>query len=296
MAVSCTATIALPSGGSFLAWRGTAADRARNTIATSGWRGQRVMDPGGFAQVTGFALPTDVALTGPSMAAIPADAMTFDLLFSVSTDFSWTSATDRQTIGDALDRFTVRMWGVAGFGAPALTTFMARPELVRLYLTPERTVVSWNPAANLCDWTAPYTSWADAIGVLHKTDCRDNAYPSLRSFSAKLLARDTIFHELHHALFGLADEYPSGTGGYSEDPPLPNVFNTLAACTAVTGREPMGCTAITERDRVTLMPTGRTFFRLDASLPDIMVDNGTQRFADIRRANWKESECDAGRC
>jgi hypothetical protein len=44
------------------------------------------------------------------------------------------------------------------------------------------------------------------------------------------------------------------------------------------------------------MPTGRTFFRLDASTTDVMVNNGTQRFADIRRANWKESECDAGRC
>jgi hypothetical protein len=296
MASTCTATLALPGGHSFFSWMGSAADRDQTTIASTGWRGQRVMDPSLFAQAAGFAIPVDVALTGSSMADTREDAMSFDLLFSVSTDFVWTSTTDRQTVGDALAGIMVRLWGLAGNGAPALTTFMSRPDLVRLYLTPERPVVSWNPQANVCDWTAPYTAWADAIGVLHKTACRDNADPSSRSFSAKLLAMDVVLHELHHALFGLADEYPDGTGGYFEWQPFANVYTTLAGCTAVMGREPSGCTTITERDRVTRMPTGRTFFRLDASMPDIMVDNGTQRFADTSRANWKERECDAGRC
>jgi flagellar hook assembly protein FlgD len=296
MAATCTATIRLPSGGSFLSWRVTAEDRDGATIANSGWRGQRVMDASTFAQSTGFAVPIDAALDGPNMADARDGAKSLDLLFSVSTDFVWTSASDRQTIGDALDRFMTRMWGIAGFGAPAPTTFLKRPDLVRVYLTPERRVVSWNPAANMCVWSPPDGVWADARAVLHKTSCRDNADRSTRSFSAQLLNRDAILHELHHALFGLADEYPAGDGGYFENPPFANIFTSLARCTAVMGREPMGCTPITEIDRITRMPTGRTFFRLDASLPDIMVNNGTQRFADRSRANFVEGLCDAGHC
>lgn len=295
MASSCTATITLPGGHSFFSFRSTAADRG-NTVADSGWRGQRVMPSASFAQATSFALPADVALNGPFMSDARTSQSSFDLVFSVSTDFNWNDAADRQSIGDGLNRFMSRLWGIEGNGAPAPTTFLSRPDLVRVYITPERRVVSWNPAANLCDWTVPAVPWADATAVLHKTNCRDNAYTSTRSFSAKLLSRDVIFHELHHALFGLADEYPSGDGGYFEAHPFPNVYNTQTDCEAQVGREPGGCTPITQIDIFTQMPTGRTFFRLDASLPDVMVGNGTQRFGDVRRANYKEGVCDAGGC
>ena len=295
MASTCTTTISLPTGSSFISWRTTAADRA-GMIADSGWRGQRVTPPANFAQATSFAMPMDVSLTGPLMSNARNSANSMDLVFAVSTDFNWTSASDRQSIGDALDRFMSRLWGIEGIGAPAPTTFLARPDLVRVFVTPEQRTVSWNPNANLCDWTVPAVSWADATAILHKTNCRDNAYTSSRSFSAQLFSRDVIMHELHHALFGLADEYPQGDGGYFEAQPFPNVFNNVVDCLAVVGREPGGCTPIVERDVFTQMPTGRTFFRLDASVTDVMVGNGTQRFGDIRQANFKEGVCDAGGC
>ena len=295
MASSCTASISLPTGSSFVSWRTTAADRAGN-IADSGWRGQRVTPTTVLAQSTNLAMPVDVALTGPFMANARDGARSLDLVFAVSTDFDWNKPADRDSIGTALDRFMTRLWGIEGNGAPAPTTFLARPDLVRVYVTTERRPVSWDPAANLCVWSAPTIPWADSTGLLHKTNCRDNADLATRSFSAMLFARDVIMHELHHSLFGLADEYPSGTGGYFESQPFANVFNLLSDCVAVVGREAGGCGAITERDIVTQMPTGRTFFRLDASLPDVMVGNGTQRFGDIRRANFKEGVCDAGGC
>jgi hypothetical protein len=296
MTDTCTATIQLPAGGSFMTWRTTAADRAGANVADSGWRGQRVTPPANFAQATDFAMPMDVALNGPFMANARDSARSLDVVFSLSTDFDWNNAMDRQSIGNALDRFMTRLWGIEGNGAPAPTTFLARPDLVRVFVTPERRAVSWNPAANLCDWTVPSVPWADVTAVLHKTNCRDNADLSTRSFSAKLLSRDVIMHELHHALFGLADEYPQGDGGYFETSPFPNVYNSLADCTAQVGREPGGCSMITEIDVVTRMATGRTFFRLDASASDVMVGNGTQRFGDIRRINWKEGVCDTGGC
>jgi hypothetical protein len=142
----------------------------------------------------------------------------------------------------------------------------------------------------------PGAAWADAISILHRQGCRDNATPWNRSFSARLTSPDTIFHELHHVLFGLADEYESGDGGYFEEHPFPNIYNNLGDCLAVVGREPGGCGPITQIDIVTRMPTGVTFFRLDGSVPDVMWQNGTQRFGDIRRINWKEGLCDAGGC
>jgi hypothetical protein len=295
MASTCTATVTLPPGGSFLSWQATAQDRGPATIATSGWRGQRIIDGQSYANATLLAIPVDEALNGPAMADARDDAKSLDLLFAVSTDFNWTSATDRTTIGDALDLFTRRLWGISGAGTPALTTFAARPDLVRIFVTPERPLVSWTPAGGLCNWTAPAAAWADATAVLHKTDCRDNAYPSTHSFSAKLLAPDVIFHELHHALFGLEDEYCCN-GGYGENQPNPNIYNTLAGCLADPLFKPGGCQPIAETDILTGMPTGRTFFRLDAEPSDVMIDNSTQRAADIRRANAKEQQCDIGRC
>ncbi len=295
---SCSVTIVVPPGPSFVSWKTTATDRDGSTIASFGWRGQAALDFASLNLVpaTGFAVPVEIALTGPALSDQRDPKQSLDLLFSVSTDFDWSSATDRRMIDDALDRFMVRMWGVTGPGAPDLTTFLSRPELVRIYLTPEQHAVSWTPPANLCDWSAPEALWVDVIAVLHRTNCRDNTIPADRSFSAKLQATDVIFHELHHALFGLADEYPDGTGGYFERQPFPNVFATLAGCTAVSGRNPSGCTSIVEQNRVTGAATGRTFFRLDFGSDDIMVNNGPQLFADRARANWKESECDAGRC
>lgn len=295
IASSCTATIAVPAGQSFLSWNATAEDRAGTTVATTGWRGQRITESAAFAQSTGFAVPIDVALLGPGMASARDDARSLDLLFSASTDLDWTSAIDRQNIGDALNRFMTRLWGIEGNGTPAPTTFLSRPDLVRLYVTPERRVVSWNPADNLCEWSAPNAPWADAAGILHKTDCRDNAYPSIRSFSAKLLARDVIFHELHHALFGLQDEYCCD-GGYGENQPDPNIYNSLTTCMADPLFRPGGCTSIVETGTVTGAATGNVYFRLDLEATDVMIGNSTQRAADVRRAIRKEGQCDASGC
>jgi hypothetical protein len=295
MASACTARITLPAGGSFFSWQATAADRA-GTIATHGWRGQRVVDAGTFAQSASLSLPTDVALNGPLMSDLRDVAHSLDLVFAVSTEFDWNNPTDRQTIGAALDGFMTRLWGMAGAGAPAPTTFLARPDLVRLYVISEQRTVRTTPKPNLCDWSVPGVAWADAIGILHRQSCRNNATPWNRSFSATLTSPDTIFHELHHALFGLADEYESGDGGYFEEHPFPNIYNNLSDCLAVVGREPNGCGPITQIDIVTRMATGVTFFRLDDSVPDVMWEGGTQRFGDIRRINWKEGLCDAGGC
>jgi hypothetical protein len=299
MASSCTATIRLPPGQSFFSWRSLAFDRENVPVADSGWRGQRVMSASSFAALTDFAVPADISMTGPFMADMRSSATSLDLVYSVSTDFSWTDPLDHAAIGNALDRFMTRLWGIEGPGAPAPTTFLKRPDLVRLYIVPERNPVTWNPTANSCIWSPPNVPWSDSTAVLHNTSCRNNAtfgWLVPRAFSATITSSNTIFHELHHSLIGLADEYPSGDGGYFEAGPYPNIYNKLGDCQAVPGRDPAGCTAITEIDPITRMPTGRTYYRLDAPPSDVMVDDGTQQFADVRRAEWLNTVCDAGGC
>lgn len=306
---TCIVTLTLPAIDSRLAWRADVIDGGGVNVATSGWRGQRVTTWSGVSGTLGtFAIALDEALPG-SLSQLPsvAHARGFDLVFNVSDEFQWSNPADIALIGGSLDAFMMRLWGLEGFDTPAGTTFLSRPDLVRVYLNPRQTQVTWAGAANECDWSVPEAAWADARGVLHRASCRDNAYFHTRSFSAKLGARDVIVHELHHALFGLADEYANtptaaglgGDGGYSVSAELPNVFNNLADCAAVADRPPGGCTTINEvlRGSVPSVFSGRTFFRLDdPTLPDIMDANGRQRFADIRQARYREARCAQGEC
>jgi hypothetical protein len=126
--------------------------------------------------------------------------------------------------------------------------------------------------------------------VLHRSNCRDNAYFYTRSFSAQISNSDVIAHELHHALFGLGDEYCCD-GGYSPSAELPNVFGSLNECVAVPGRPANGCGTITASG------TGSSFFRLDETQGnDIMQSNGAQRFGDTRQARFREAQCAMGNC
>lgn len=309
-ATTCTATLTLPPMvASRMAWKGDVLDASGTITVSSGWRGQRVTNWSTVSGTLGsVAIAVDEALPGPlAINPIVDHARGWDLVFNVSNEFRWSDAADLGLIGSSLDGFMMRLWGLEGFDTPAGTTFLARPDLVSVYLNPEQTQVTWAGSANECDWSAPGVAWADARGVLHRTPCRDNASFFTRSFSAKLGSRDVILHELHHALFGLADEYANtttaagigGDGGYSTSAELPNVFTNLADCVAVPGRPPGGCTMINEVERgsVPLRFSGRVFFRLDdPALLDIMDANGRQRFADIRQAKFREARCAAADC
>lgn len=308
-ATSCTATLLLPLLPSRLLWRGDVFDGSGTNVATSGWRGQRVTNWSTVSGTMGaVAIAADEALPGPLAVQPSADhARGFDIVFNVSDEFRWSDPADVALIGASLDGFLMRLWGLEGIDTPAGTTFLARPDLVRIYLNTQQTEVTWTGAANECSWSVPETAWADARGVLHRASCRDNAYFFSRSFSAKLGSRDVIVHELHHALFGLADEYiniptaagPGGDGGYSASAELANVFTSLTDCTAVAGRPAGGCTIINEIARGSVPPvfSGRVFFRLDdPTLSDVMAGNARQRFGDIRQALYREARCALGDC
>lgn len=290
---TCSATITMPTEDAMFAWRGESHTAGGVAIASSGWRGQRITAWSSLGSgISAFAIAVDQALPGPLTQFSATDfSRGFDIVFNVSTNFSWTNSGDLSTIGNGLATFMDRLFGLVGNGSPAGTTFLSRQDLVRVYVVPEQTAVSWTTPKNLCEWSVPSVSWADARGVLHRSACRDNAYSYWRSFSSKLNNSDVIAHELHHALFGLADEYEPD-GGYWPSAELPNVFRSLSECAAVPERPANGCGTITEAG------TGWTFFRLDeAQANDIMQQgNGAQRFGDIRQARHREGRCALGDC
>lgn len=308
-ATSCTATLVLPASPSRLAWKGDARDGTGAVQATSGWRGQSVIRWASVSQAAELAVPVDEALSGALMTNPTAVTATeFDVVLNVSTQFQFTNALDLADIGAGLNGFMLRLWGLEGLDTPSGSTFLVRQDLVHVFLALEQTEVNWSGNANLCTWSVPFSPWADARGVLHRVSCRDNANHYYRTFSAQLLSPEVVVHELHHALFGLADEYVNvtvspgvrgGDGGYSVSAELPNVFNNMADCVAVTGRPPGGCTSIAEVATGSNPPalSGRVFFRLDdPTMTDIMDRNGRQRFAEIRQALFRGAACANGDC
>jgi hypothetical protein len=140
-------------------------------------------------------------------------------------------------------------------------------------------------ANNLCRFgPTDFVSFANSNGVLHKVNCRDNAPGN--SYSSKPNWSIT-WHELHHAAYGLADEYCCD-GGYFEANPYPNVMRDLGSC-AMNGSTPSACAPINPAN-----PGG--WHRSDGPAPDVMIDNTIEKADDLRRANYYFDQCHMGGC
>jgi len=140
--------------------------------------------------------------------------------------------------------------------------------------------------------TAPF---AEANGVIHRVVCRDNAPGN--KYTAN--AAEISWHELHHAAFGLADEYwragpPEVYGGYWQASPFPNLYFWPGDCT----KDPLsGGTCNALRPAGSWIPTQNTrWWRIDQGTNDVMWDNTIEQATDLRRAMWQFDQCDAGRC
>ncbi len=140
-------------------------------------------------------------------------------------------------------------------------------------------------SSNLCRFgPTDFVSFGNSNGVLHKVNCRDNApgnsYSSVPGWTV-------TWHELHHAAYGLADEYCCD-GGYFEANPLPNVFRDFSSC-AMNGSTPSACAPIDPA-----VPNG--WHRSDGPMPDVMINNTTEKADDLRRANYYFDQCLMGGC
>jgi hypothetical protein len=149
---------------------------------------------------------------------------------------------------------------------------------------------------NQCEHSTPNpVPWGDAQGILHPgSDCRDWSVPG-PFYSA---GRPAIsWHEMHHAAFGLSDEYCAGTV-HHQHPRFPNVYTSQAECvrlgsnaaTCARIAEPVGCSGAA-------CNCSTDFWRSDSESKDAMVGNGEVEGADdLRAVRGKFLECRAGRC
>ncbi|UUZ73309.1 M64 family metallopeptidase [Polaromonas sp. P1(28)-8] len=142
---------------------------------------------------------------------------------------------------------------------------------------------------NLCDRQfVDYVSFAETQAVIHNVNCRDNADAGGGTFSALIGSGSVgstriLWHEFHHAVYDLADEYPPD-GGYFQTADLPNVMNGPNECT-LRGAEPSLCASI-----------GTTGWWRSGPANDVMIGNTQENLDDRRRATFIINKCKAAQC
>lgn len=161
-------------------------------------------------------------------------------------------------------------------------------------------------------------AFADAVGLIHTTDCRDNWLPG-RPYTTEFnpLRLQVVAHELGHTVFSLSDEYTTSPTVRFTTPKLPNLFPSELFCRFKAldrGKDPEECR---------LLPGftlgGLWIFEPDYNIPgdpvgetrDLMQQTGAEacdsnpaqncdryRVGDSEEARmrWKLGRCSGGKC
>ncbi len=255
--------------------------RDDGTTVFTGWRRVRVGAP-----AEGSAVP--VMFLGQRSTRV-------DIVFIADVD-SYTGATDPNFLSDAGDVIKGAYYGQ--------DYFLANQQNISFWLADQMgdadrvaAPTPTDPANTDCVLTLPANwseySWRDSGAILHRDTFRDCANSGV--FSTEPTSLGTVLHESGHSPFGLADEYCCD-GGYFENPPNPNLFDTLAECQADTpalGRTASDCRTVTDSG-----PTPAVDWFLSEPTPnDLMnADRRPPEAADIRRMDWFFANCRAGQC
>lgn len=247
--------------------------------AFTGWRRTRVGAP-----AEGKGVP--VVYTGDRSSRV-------DIVFIADQD-SYTSATDPAFLEDVNEVLRGAYFGQA--------YFLANQDKFNFWLADatgdaDRVPNPADPPNPTCvltpptSWAADY-SWRDSGAILHTDTLRDCAGNGV--FSVEPTSLSVVLHETGHSPFGMADEYCCD-GGYFEEAPNANMFDTLAECQAdapALSRTAADCRSITDS-----RPTPAEVWQLsEPNANDLMNDNGLPQAADIRRMDWFFAKCVAGHC
>jgi hypothetical protein len=137
--------------------------------------------------------------------------------------------------------------------------------------------------------------WGDSQGILHPNlRCRDWSAPG-PFYSAAFPS--VSWHELHHAAFGLSDEYCSSPTLYLPNAIFPNAYGSLQDCsdratnpaTCARIAEPAGCIG-------SACTCSINVWHSDNRGDDTMIGNGPEGPDDLRAARGKFDWCRAGGC
>jgi hypothetical protein len=298
-----------------IAYKATAVDLEGTTVETP-WRLVDIVDRSSLGSnvfvMAGVASDTRSGPPQESFGIVRRDK-TIDMVFTpgnfvMSSDSSGPNLF-RGVVADHIRQF----WGL-GPKKRFPSSFLRNQENLSFWVNLRSVTVNQsnpsNPSSpdNLCSYGAPTPPWADLVAVVHRTPCRDNANPFYRIYSAN--DPPVSWHEAHHGIAGLADEYcnkqPDCDGGYFQTNPFPNLYFWPADCQ----NDPLAsmgagtCRSI--RPGGSAIPGQSTrWWRLDPdtdtvldNTPDVMIrhEDGIEFGADVRRVNYVFDQCDQGKC
>jgi hypothetical protein len=166
---------------------------------------------------------------------------------------------------------------------------------VNFYVAQAPGIVNHVSLFDMCEHsTAGPVPFGDAQGILHpELDCRDWSVPG-PFYSAG--TPSISWHEMHHAAFGLSDEYCKGTIHYQRARD-PNVFNSQADCQRLS-TDPANCMRIAEPPGCTdpNCECSTSYWRAGPTDDDVMINNLREQTDDLRAIDGKFEDCRLGRC
>lgn len=232
--------------------------------------------------------------TGPGTIAEVPHNRAVDVVYFASEGYDLQTPGGAKTFSDRLD---VELKTLVGVRQRLRTGIADHMSAVNFYISLAAATVKAGGLFGMCEHsTAGPVPWGDAQGILHTgLTCRDWSVPG-PFYSAE--TPEISRHELHHAAFGLSDEYCQGTIHFQR-PKFPNVYDGEANCRRLSSNsdtcrrlaEPEGC----EGAACTCKPV-LDFWRSDPGSRDVMVDNTEEQADDRRAIDAKFDECRAGRC
>jgi hypothetical protein len=281
--------------------------------ASSGWREVDVGTP----ELTGMrAVP--VIYNGPM-------AKKLDIVFLPEAD--------RHPLGAQDPQFSADVYRAIHEGIYGIPWFVRHQREINFWVGQDKADVYYDigDPFNLCRKLKPlnfmwYYGFADAAGILHGADCRDNA--SLKVFSTRFVdwRLQVVSHEIGHAAFTLSDEYVSSSSLYFTLPDYPNLLPTENKCRSAAvdrGFNPDDCRSLQASGASGFLLGGNWIFEPDYRNPDepwnatrdLMQQTGGdeecftdagdsvschQRYgvgpSETARMQWKMNKCAKGRC
>lgn len=207
---SATTTFTAPAGEFFY---GCAADRATENA---------------------FSRFRTVDVGVPELPDFPAIPVLYHGPIEEKIDLLFVPEADAYPDGEVDANFLANMHRIVDEGLFEIPSFVEFQWIFNIWLAREpgfvTSVTGKCLPATLPDSKARF-AFADATGVIHATDCRDNWTPG-RPYTTRFRPTrlQIVAHELGHAVFSMADEYVTDLTVRFVSPKLPNLFPSDLLC------------------------------------------------------------------
>ncbi|MFV8816687.1 hypothetical protein [Haliea sp. E17] len=288
-----------------------------------------------FGSEVAFSGWREVDIGTPEFTDIRAVPVIYNGPMDEKIDIVFIPEVNRHGLGaGAWDRFQEDIYRVIHEGIYSIPWFVANQREINFWLGRDMgKVTPGDPddSSSKCKKEKPdgYRKgygFADAAGLIHDQDCRDNAALSLFTTRFDPSRLQVVAHEIGHAAFTLSDEYTGAASLYFTVPDVPNLLPTHSKCRSAAterGFDPDQCRSLISDGASGFFLGGLWIFEPNyrndeapwTAVRDLMQQTGGEgecpsttggltvceaRYhvgdSEITRMNWKVGKCRAGRC